>query len=50
VQREKALTALVLDFAVGKMPYRTLKRRMLTKAPLLAARIVWERLRHGHHA
>ena len=48
--REKAITALVLDFAMGKMPYRTLKRRMLTRTPLLAARIVWERLRHGHHA
>ena len=49
-QRERAITRLVLDFAVGKMPYGTLKRRMLTRAPLLAARIVWERLRHGHHA
>jgi flavin-dependent dehydrogenase len=48
--REKAITALVLDFIVGKMPYRTLKRRMLTKAPRLAVRVVWERLRHGHHA
>jgi flavin-dependent dehydrogenase len=46
--REKAITGLVLDFAVGKMPYRTLKRRMLTRAPMLAARVVWERIRHGH--
>lgn len=48
-RREKAITGLVLDFAVGKMSYRTLKRRMLTRTPLLAARIVWERLRHGRH-
>lgn len=47
-QREKAITGLVLDFALGKMPYRTLKRRMLTRAPMLAARVVWERIRHGY--
>jgi geranylgeranyl reductase family protein len=36
----RALTQLVLDFAMGRMNYRTLRRRMLTRSPLLAARLL----------
>jgi len=32
------------------MTYRGLRRRMMATAPLLAVRIAWERIRHGHHA
>jgi geranylgeranyl reductase family protein len=48
--RERKLTDLVLGFAVGKMSYRTLRRRMLASAPALTVRLVWERVRHGRHA
>jgi len=44
VPREAALTTLILDFIVGKMDYRTLRRRMLTRSPRLAARMLWARL------
>jgi len=36
----QALTRLILDFAMGRMDYRTLRRRMLTRSPLLAARLL----------
>jgi flavin-dependent dehydrogenase len=38
---EPALTRLVLDFAVGRLEYRALRRRMLARAPMLAARLIW---------
>jgi flavin-dependent dehydrogenase len=41
----RGLTRLVLDFAMGRMNYRTLRRRMLTRSPLLAARLL---LAHLH--
>jgi geranylgeranyl reductase family protein len=39
------LTGLILDFAVGGMTYQVLRRRMFAQAPLLAARLLWERVR-----
>ncbi len=42
--REQALVRLVLDFYVGRMSYRALRRRMLTRSPILAARILWAHL------
>jgi geranylgeranyl reductase family protein len=44
-QREKAITGLILDFAVGRLPYRELRRRMFVRAPGLAARLAWELVR-----
>jgi flavin-dependent dehydrogenase len=38
------MTRLVLDFAEGRLPYRSLRRRMLQRSPLLAARLLWARL------
>ena len=42
--RDQAMTRLILDFAMGRMSYRTLRRRMLTRSPILAARLLWARL------
>ena len=42
--RETALTKLIIDFAAGRMNYRTLRRRMLVRSPLLAARLLWAHL------
>ena len=39
------LTGLILDFAVGGMTYRVLRRHMFAQAPLLASRLLWERVR-----
>jgi len=44
--RRPATTRLVLDFAMGRIPYSTLRRRLLTSAPTLAAHFVLERIRH----
>jgi len=42
--RESAMTKLILDFATGRMSYRALRRRMLTRSPMLAARLLWAHL------
>jgi geranylgeranyl reductase family protein len=42
--REAALTKLIVDFAAGRMSYRSLRRRVLTRSPLLAARLLWTHL------
>jgi flavin-dependent dehydrogenase len=42
--RESALTRLILDFAGGGRSYRDLRRRVLASSPLLAGRLMWERL------
>ena len=39
------LTGLILDFAVGRMTYPVLRRRVFAQAPLLAVRLLWERVR-----
>ena len=43
--REAALTRMILDFACGGHSYRDLRRRMLARSPLLAGRLIWDRLR-----
>ncbi len=37
---DAAVTKLILDFAVGRMSYRALRRRMLARSPMLAARLL----------
>lgn len=39
--RNRSLTKLVLQFAIGRMSYHSLRRRMLARSPLLAARLLW---------
>jgi geranylgeranyl reductase family protein len=41
--RERQMTRLILDLAVGRRPYRDVRRRMLLGAPGLAVRFLWER-------
>ena len=43
--RAPALTRLVVDFAQGRLGYGALRRKLLTRTPFLAARLVWERLK-----
>ncbi|HUK34298.1 MAG TPA: geranylgeranyl reductase family protein [Vicinamibacterales bacterium] len=42
--RAHALTKLILDFAMGRMSYRSLRRRMLVRSPMLAAHLLWAHL------
>ncbi len=42
---EQGITRLVLDLAVGTRGYRDVRRRVLARSPLLAGRLVWERIR-----
>lgn len=42
--RDRSMTRLILDFAMGRMSYRTLRRRMLMRSPILAARLLWAHL------
>jgi len=44
-QRAPNLTRLVIEFAQGRLGYRSLRRKLLFRAPLLAARLGWERLK-----
>jgi geranylgeranyl reductase family protein len=43
--RAPEITRLILEFAVGGLSYRTLRRRVFAEAPLLGGRLLWERLR-----
>lgn len=45
VASEPVLTRLLVDFAMGKVEYREVRRRLLTRAPLFAARLVAEYVR-----
>jgi len=42
---DPATTRKVLDFAVGRLTYRQLRRGLLMRSPLLAGQLLWERLR-----
>jgi geranylgeranyl reductase family protein len=44
-RRQTETTRLILDFAIGRLSYRALRRRLLARAPGLAARLAWELLR-----
>jgi len=39
-----ATIRLILDFAQGRSQYRELRRRILARSPVLAARVTWERV------
>jgi flavin-dependent dehydrogenase len=43
--RQRAMTNLILDLAIGRRSYGDVRRRMLARAPLLASRLVWELVR-----
>jgi flavin-dependent dehydrogenase len=43
--RAPETTSLILEFAVGGLSYRTLRRRVFAQAPLLGGWLLWERLR-----
>ena len=45
--RERTITNLILDLAVGRRSYHEVRRRILTRAPLLAARVAWELMRRN---
>jgi geranylgeranyl reductase family protein len=42
--RQRAITNLILDLAIGRRSYREVRRGILARAPLLAARLVGERI------
>jgi len=44
-RREPETTRAILEFAVGRRSYRSLRRRLLARSPVLAGRLVWEKLR-----
>jgi hypothetical protein len=44
-RRAPGITRVILDFAVGGLSYRALRRRVFAQAPLLGGRLLWERLR-----
>ena len=43
--RAPAMTRAIVDFAIGRLRYAELRRRLLLGAPLLAGRLVWEQLK-----
>ena len=43
--QEPEITRLVLDVAVGRLSYSSLRWRMLARVPRLAAHLVWGRLK-----
>jgi len=43
--REAALTRLILTFACAGGSYRALRRRILARSPILAGRLIWDRIR-----
>ena len=43
--RAAPTTRAILDFAMGRRSYRSLRRSLLTRSPLLAGRLLWEQLR-----
>lgn len=44
--RERAVTRLVLDLAIGRRSYRDVRRRILARSPLLLARMLVEKIRN----
>jgi len=43
--RAPAMTRAIVDFAIGRLRYAELRRRLLLGAPFLAGRLVWEQLK-----
>ena len=44
-QRARLTTRAILDFAMGRRSYRSLRRSLLARSPLLAGQLIWEQLR-----
>ena len=42
--REETTTRLILNYAVGRLGYRQLRRKLIMRAPWIAARLMWDRL------
>ncbi len=40
--REAVTTRVILDWLVGRVPYRLARRRVIRRAPLMAARLAWD--------
>ncbi len=40
--REAVTTRVLLDWLVGRVPYRLARRRVIRRAPLMAARLAWD--------
>jgi geranylgeranyl reductase family protein len=47
--RNRPMTDLILDLAIGRRSYRSVRRRWLLRAPAVAARFVYERLRERRY-
>lgn len=45
VPRRQAITNLILDYAIGRQPYRAIRRRLLARAPWLAFNLMREAAR-----
>jgi len=43
--RQRTITNLILDLAIGRRTYHDVRRRIFAHAPLLAARLAWEHVR-----
>jgi flavin-dependent dehydrogenase len=43
--QEREFVGFMLDYAIGRRPYRELRRRIIRRAPLLAARLAWQAVR-----
>jgi geranylgeranyl reductase family protein len=44
-RRQSPFIRPILDFAVGRLRYAQLRRRLLSRAPLVCGRLLWHRLR-----
>jgi hypothetical protein len=42
VHREQGITRLMPDFVTGRRSHRELRRRILSRSPLLPGRFVWD--------
>jgi geranylgeranyl reductase family protein len=43
--RERAMTGVLLDFAIGRIPYSRLRWRLLAGSPRLLAGLLWQRMK-----
>jgi geranylgeranyl reductase family protein len=44
-ERAATATRAIVDFVMGRRSYRSLRRSLLTRSPMLASRLAWEQLR-----
>jgi geranylgeranyl reductase family protein len=42
---EPVLTRMIIDCAIGRVPYAELRRQLMLRAPVFVSRLLWERLR-----